>query len=118
MIYLGIDKNNTPIIGGVFENYDTYGIPISESLRMIKDEGYIFSLEDFIGAALSKKIPWDDTKIAKELSISYSDAYIGNPTYEEVLKMVKMIILKYWDGKLEMNDLGLLILSKTRINVG
>ena len=109
MRIIGKSKDFQLIYGDVFEDYDTYGIPISISISLIKDNNGIFCVEEFIGAALAK--PWDDVKIINELTSAYNDAGML-VSKDEIERKFKLIIFKHWDGKIELNELGRVILKK------
>ena len=48
---LGISTNNQPVMGGLFELYDTHGLPLADAIRYLQTHAITPGLHDFIQTA-------------------------------------------------------------------
>lgn len=88
---VGIDSNNNQVLAGVFQFYDSHGLPLDIVFSLLKDQGYSISYYDFVkDAAIAG---WKNETIILRLREAIIDVY-GKEYWLEVEKKLK-ITLKF-----------------------
>ena len=74
---IGVDTGGKPVMGGLFELFDTHGFPLSDAITYLKSNGVTPGLHDFLVSA--QRHGWPLERAKKYIRQACIDAGIGVP---------------------------------------
>ena len=92
---VGKTSENKLVVGGLFELFDTKGLPLTVSFALCQNKGFIPSIPTFIDSAL--KTGWKDKTVLNRMKEAYQDSF-GDKFWKQCEPRIKA----YLD--LKLND--------------
>ena len=78
---LGISTNNQPVMGGLFELYDTHGLPLADAIHYLHAQAITPGLHDFIQTA--QRHGWPRERAERYVTAACIDAGVSIPSQLE-----------------------------------